>query len=88
MNKSLKEEAMPVFDYKCEECGRSFDVYHKVKEIVEDIVCPACGSKQYKKMMSRVSVSVQGGTPKGSYADDLPASSCDTCCNNGMCGMN
>jgi putative FmdB family regulatory protein len=80
---------MPIFDYRCKDCNQSFDVFHKVKEVEEDILCPSCGSKKYKKMMSRVSVSIHGGTPKvSSSADEFSGSSCDNCCNNGMCGMN
>lgn len=75
---------MPVFDYQCNDCGKLYDVYHKGKELVEDIVCPSCGGTGYKKMMSAPMVSMGS-----SSAPDNSSSSCDTgsCC-GGSCGIN
>jgi putative FmdB family regulatory protein len=77
---------MPVYDYRCEGCGKIYDVYHKGKEIVEDVVCPSCGSTSYKKLMSIPAI------PIGSHAhaDECPADgSCESggCC-GGACGLN
>jgi putative FmdB family regulatory protein len=76
---------MPVFDYRCEECKTTYDVYHKVREIAEDVVCPSCGSKSYKRLISLpgVSVASSGGCEQSSK---------QTCesgrCSGGMCGVN
>jgi putative FmdB family regulatory protein len=80
---------MPVFDYQCTECGRKYDVYHKVREVEDDVVCPVCGSKTYKRLMSLPNVSISGGSSKEyPSSDDFSGGDCDSCCNNGMCGMN
>ena len=47
---------MPIFDYQCNGCGKLYDVFHKTKELVEDIVCPSCGATSYKKLMSAPTV--------------------------------
>ena len=75
---------MPVFDYQCENCKTRYDVYHKLKEIQEDILCPACGSKSHKKMMSIPAAPV---IAKGNSG--CSESSCDVggCC-GGACSMN
>jgi putative FmdB family regulatory protein len=77
---------MPVFDYRCNDCGTTYDIYHKVKEITDDVICPHCGSAAHKKLMSAATVSV--GT-KSSSSYDPP--SCETgggCCGGGACGLN
>lgn len=76
---------MPVFDYVCAECGTTYDIYHKVREVTEDILCPSCGSIRHKKLISAPAISV------GGKSSSVPASSCSTdfgggCCGGGSCG--
>lgn len=35
---------MPVYDYRCTSCNSTYDIFHKGKELTNDIVCPKCGS--------------------------------------------
>jgi len=76
---------MPVFEYACIECGTRYEVFHKGREVVADIFCPACSSVKYKKLFSVPSVSVSN-----SSSDRCGDGSCDSadggCC-GGMCGM-
>lgn len=77
---------MPVFDYRCSDCGTTYDIYHKVKEISEDVVCPHCGSVKHKKLMSAASVSIGGKSDSSSFQGP----SCESgggCC-GGACGLN
>jgi putative FmdB family regulatory protein len=78
---------MPVYDYQCKECNSKYDVFHKGKEVKEDVVCPSCGSLRHKKLMSVPMVSM-GTTSTGSDFSGAP--SCDTggCCGGGTCGLN
>ncbi|MBM4170041.1 MAG: zinc ribbon domain-containing protein [Ignavibacteria bacterium] len=76
---------MPIFDYVCGECGTTYDIYHKVREVAEDILCPSCGSTRYKKLISAPAVSIGGKSTSPS------SSSCSTdfggCCGGGSCGI-
>ena len=77
---------MPIFDYKCNDCQQVYDVFHKVREVEEDIVCPSCNSQRHTRLLSAPNVSV-----KGKQTDYSAAPSCDTgggCCGGGMCGIN
>ncbi|MBI3585510.1 MAG: zinc ribbon domain-containing protein [Ignavibacteriales bacterium] len=77
---------MPIFDYRCSECGKTYDVYHKVREIVEDVVCPSCSSAQHKKLMSAPSIAIAGS----SSTDFSSSASCESsggCC-GGACSVN
>ena len=76
---------MPIYEYRCAACGATYDVYHRGRELVEDIVCPSCRSTSYKKLMSATTVAMKDSSPVG------PPPSCDSgggCCGGGMCGMN
>jgi putative FmdB family regulatory protein len=77
---------MPVYDYRCTDCNSTYDVFHKGREVKEDVVCPSCGSVHYKKLMSMSMVSMG---PIGSGSESSRTPSCDTggCC-GGSCGMN
>jgi putative FmdB family regulatory protein len=80
-----KGTVMPVFDYECAKCAKKFDVFHKGKEIAEDVECPSCGSKEYRRLMSIPAAARIGGSHDAGF--DAP-SACDSCCSNGSCGMN
>ena len=79
---------MPTYSYKCEKCETKYEVFHKVKEIKDDVVCPSCGSIEAKKLMTAAGISGFSGSSSSSY--DLPvAPSCSSgACQNGMCGLN
>ncbi len=71
---------MPVYDYKCSDCRGTYDVFHKGHEIIEDIVCPCCGSKNYKKLMSVPVVSMGSNS-----SSNIESGSCGAggCCGGG-----
>ena len=76
---------MPVFDYKCEDCGKQYDVFHKGREIETDVVCPSCGSARHKRLMSVTNIGKSAGG--GSYGDAIPEK-CENCCDKDSCHMN
>ncbi len=80
---------MPIYDYRCEECNGHYEVFHKVREVAEDIVCPACASRKYRKMMSVPAAPSVGAS---SYASSDASGACDNAggcgCSGGSCGMN
>lgn len=82
---------MPIFEYVCSDCSKSYDVLHKSRENAELIVCPACGSRRHEKKLSTFSTAASGTY---SFADSPCASgSCGvgggagSPCAGGMCGL-
>jgi len=47
---------MPTYDYKCNSCDETYDVFHKVREVMEDVVCPHCGSVEHTRLISAPTV--------------------------------
>ncbi len=43
---------MPIYEFKCEECGKSFEELIFKKEDEKKITCPYCGSKKVEKVLS------------------------------------
>ena len=47
--KIKKEGTMPIYVFRCEECGEIFEVFILRSDEEEEIKCPKCGSKSYKR---------------------------------------
>jgi putative FmdB family regulatory protein len=58
---------MPIYEYRCEECGHQADHLQKVTE-KPLAKCPACGKKAYKKLLSAAGFQLKGS---GWYATDF-----------------
>lgn len=60
---------MPIFEYQCEKCGKSFEKIHLSVESSEaGAACPKCDSKKTKKKLSRFAVA---GSSKGDDFGDF-----------------
>lgn len=81
---------MPTFDYQCRSCGKTYDVFHKVREVVDDVVCPACSSTEHIRLISAPNVTV-GGSSYSSSSSDWSSTAGDSCaggCCGGACNVN
>jgi putative FmdB family regulatory protein len=45
---------MPIYEFKCEDCGAEFEVFLKNKEELSEVTCKVCHSKNIKRLMSVV----------------------------------
>lgn len=82
---------MPVFEYRCIDCHNKYEILHLTKEKEEDIICPKCGSKNYKKLFSRIAKPVSEDSDFDSSdinSDDGGDYSGSSCCSGGMCSCN
>ena len=46
---------MPIYEYRCRECGKSFEMLRSMKEADKDLECPACHSRQVERQLSSFS---------------------------------
>ena len=81
---------MPLFEYRCENCGSKYEVLHKSSAHQEEVTCPKCNSAQSKKLLSTFSATFDGSS---SYSSNSCASgNCDVPstggCSSGLCGLN
>ncbi len=62
---------MPIFEFKCRNCGKLFEVLFMSRDEKPDIRCPACSSKKSDKVLSVFSGKVENTS--------LPADPCSSC---------
>jgi putative FmdB family regulatory protein len=76
---------MPIFEYKCDDCGSQFERLVRRSAEAEAVHCPSCGTDhlttQYSTFAARAG-SAQKSAPQPSGGCGGPA------CQAGMCGMN
>jgi len=53
---------MPLYEYRCAQCGRRFEVLQRVGADHDGVACPQCGSVEVSKQLSTFAASV-GGVP-------------------------
>lgn len=82
---------MPIFEYQCTDCKSKFEILHKSSSKLEEVVCPKCGSKEYRKLLSTFSASM-GNESSHSHGEACASGSCGMAdyggCASGMCGLN
>ena len=54
---------MPLYEYKCEECGEKFEALVSFKNADSGMECPYCDSKKTGRQLSVFSAAVGGGVP-------------------------
>lgn len=58
---------MPIYAYRCEECGFAKDVLQKISD-PQLTVCPTCGKSSFKKQLTAAGFQLKG---TGWYATDF-----------------
>ena len=74
---------MPIFDYQCKDCGTTYDIFHKGREVEEDILCPSCQSQNHQRLLSAPNISM-GVKTSSDACSDGPGCGCA----GGACGLN
>ena len=59
---------MPLYEYRCQACGDTFETIRGLNDKDEDVECPKCGAKKAEKLMSACC------TPKGSSSGSSTSS--------------
>ena len=77
---------MPIYEYKCEECEKVIEFFHKGQETP---VCPKCGSKNLTRLISTPARVGVDDSPKGTTCCGREER-CDTppCSDDGACKRN
>ena len=46
---------MPIYEYKCNKCGETFEEFQNINEGNEKLTCPSCGEPKPERIMSAFS---------------------------------
>ena len=73
---------MPIFEFRCLECGDLFEKLFKTSDEKVDLVCPECQSTSLERVVSRtnyaVGVKSAGKQPKITTKSCSPSNQCTT----------
>ena len=73
---------MPIYEYKCDDCGTSFEKLVRRTSDGPGLECPSCGQKHLTQQLSTFA-------PRAGAANaEMPTCPSGRCSNPGMCGMN
>jgi len=53
---------MPMYEYRCAECGVLYEQLRRMSEADAELVCPRCGSRQVQRQISACAI---GGSSSG-----------------------
>ncbi len=56
---------MPIYEYKCLECGTDFEKLVRRAEDTRQIQCPVCGKDEVEEKLSACASFVKSGSPAG-----------------------
>jgi putative FmdB family regulatory protein len=73
---------MPIYEYRCENCGTKFEKLVRRTAETPEIGCPSCGDKRLKQEFSTFAAHANGKPA------DLPMCPSGGPCNPAKCGMN
>lgn len=70
---------MPLFDFKCNNCGRTFETL--VRNCSEQVKCPDCGSDNINKLLSKFGFKSGSGftSSSGGSCGSCKGGSCSSC---------
>ena len=53
---------MPMYEYRCPDCGRTYEELRRMSEADEKLECPHCGSKKPERQLSTFACGAGGGS--------------------------
>lgn len=54
------ELRMPLYEYRCQQCGELFELLRRADEADRDVTCPRCGAEDVERLLSLFSQSARG----------------------------
>ena len=58
---------MPLYEYRCESCGRAFEQLRRLSDNDRDVRCPDCDSKEIKRLLSSFATGGCGTGARGRF---------------------
>jgi putative FmdB family regulatory protein len=75
---------MPIYEYRCEDCGSKFEKLVRRSDDPSQLACPSCGKQRLQQELSTFAAHANGSPSK---SEGLPPCATGRCPGPGMCGM-
>ena len=76
---------MPIFEYKCQDCGTKFEKLLRRSAEATELDCPSCGQNHLTQEFSTFAAHANGAAV---HRSDAPVCPSGMCSNPGFCGRN
>ena len=53
---------MPLYEYRCGNCGKVFEILRRIKDADSDLECPDCCSKKVERILSTFAAGACGSS--------------------------
>jgi putative FmdB family regulatory protein len=74
---------MPIYEYKCDSCGKGYEQIRRMSDADNNLECPDCRSTSVKRQLSSFA------THSGAASQSIPAGNCGMgACAGGRCAFN
>lgn len=77
---------MPIYEFRCIDCDRSFETFARPRHGDDDARCPGCGSGQLVREMSTFSAHASASDTAAVARDAIMASGSGRAGGGGCCG--
>jgi putative FmdB family regulatory protein len=67
---------MPIYEFKCRKCKKTFDVLFRSRDEKVAVVCPECKSTRTQKLMSAFAGKIGNTSTGGASCGSCAATSC------------
>jgi putative FmdB family regulatory protein len=54
---------MPLYEYRCQKCGKTFEMLRRMQDADRELQCPECRSEEVERLLSAFAMG--GCTPSG-----------------------
>ncbi len=56
---------MPLYEYRCQDCGRQFELLRRMSDDARELICPECRSEKILRLVSSFAAGGCGTTGSG-----------------------
>lgn len=58
---------MPMYEYRCDECGERFEMLRRMSDSDRDLICPKCQSARVERQLSTFAAGGCSASPGGRF---------------------
>jgi putative FmdB family regulatory protein len=78
---------MPLYEYRCRDCGDRFEVLQRLGEGAAGLSCPACGAGALDKQFSSFATTSSSSSALADAGCGAAECGAGACCGGGGCGI-
>lgn len=67
---------MPLYEYRCPQCGHRFEILQRMGQGAEGLACPGCGAGKVEKQLSTFAAATGGGSSSETCANAAVGRGC------------